>query len=876
MKVIKPQSLGVLHRAYEDGNKFYFSVGVMMFFPFASPQQLLTEASMWKFVAQELDKDASLDQGMPKPRGEVLLHARCFAPGGVPTTASLVRVQLGHLDKRLLVSGDRRWFAGGRTAPVPFVELPISYERAYGGPNYALNPLGIGFAPIAAPNGSFHPLPNIEAWDGRVESSLDEVAPAGFGPLDFVWPQRFSKAGTYDQRWFAEQFPGFAADMDWTVFNAAPADQQIDGFFRGDESFALWNMHPTQPLQEGVLPGLLTRCFITQKTGAAQVLREITTRLETVWLFPAAERGVLMFRGVVEVETDDAADVLHLLIAAEEMGAAKPVEHYARILAQRLDKQRGHLYLLRDGDLLPPPKPGARRSVSESQEMEELLKTENLMGQNFRRRAERERAAAAKQLIDRGLDPAEFLPAEPELALPVLSDPAALPEYIEQIEALAAEQFSKAEVSRAEATAQARLLCEQNGLLYDQIMNPDGGPPRFSAAEELLKMQAMAQSAREQGLVIEEVEAALTSPAFSARLYSAEQKLREFYLQAAHHFPPAAPLSSESASSLRSQLGSRKDLAGCDLTGADLSGLDLRAANLKGTLLEGANLTRTDLRNADLSGAVLARAELNATDLRGANLTDANLGAARLTNANLDGANLRRAILGLATIEGASFRDAELAEVNFMEVVAKNVDLSGAHAPQLTFIRVKLHGLQASRADLRECIFIETDLTDSDFSATNLTSALFVRVAGERAKFRGATLTNLRVVEETSFQGGDFAMARLDGANLRGTKLAGCDFSDSQMPGADFSECDLRAADLRRAVAREARFVRADLSAAQLVATNFMQAMLSQANLEGANLRGANLFRADLARAKTNLATCLHAANLTQIRTTREWRHGSF
>ena len=96
-----------------------------------------------------------------------------------------------------------------------------------------------------------HALPNIEHHDKLIRSQKDRPTPAGFAPYDVAWPQRMSKAGTHDKKWLKTRFPGFAEDMDWTMFNAAPDDQQNPGYFSGDEAFVLENMHPGKSVLEG-------------------------------------------------------------------------------------------------------------------------------------------------------------------------------------------------------------------------------------------------------------------------------------------------------------------------------------------------------------------------------------------------------------------------------------------------------------------------------------------------------------------------------------------------------------------------------------------------------------------------------------------------
>lgn len=410
MKTIKPQKLGLLHRVLEDGGDCYLVVTILAFFSLGPPGALLSEVDLWKFVAAELGKDAVLDMGMPKPRGELLISGRAHPPSG-RATACAVRVQLGAVDKTLYAIGDRTFQRGVPTEPVPFTEMPIVWERAFGGPGFALNPVGKGAQPIQTDAGEIHPLPNIELPGQLITSPDDRPAPAGFGPIDLLWPQRYAKIGTYDAAWLKERFPGFAEDTDLGMFNAAPEDQQIQGFFQGDERMVLENLHPTKPRIEAALPGIATRAFLNRKTGEGEVFGEVAMHLETVHLFPHAERGVLLFRGVALVDEDDAADVLQIVIGAETLGEPRPAEHYRDVLRQRLDPKTGHLASLRDGDLLPPLPAGAR-PPRETSDVERLLESDGRLRKNLeagaRRRAEENRRKARATVVELGLDPAQF------------------------------------------------------------------------------------------------------------------------------------------------------------------------------------------------------------------------------------------------------------------------------------------------------------------------------------------------------------------------------------------------------------------------------------------------------------------------------------
>lgn len=351
MKVVKEMHHGLLLNYFGLKDKYYAVFTVMTFFGFDDPDNAISEQEMWPFLQGELGKEAIFDMAMPKPRGEVLIHGRCFAPEGKPRPASQVSFRMGGLSKTLNIFGNRFWKRAGGTLqvisdPESFTEMPITYAQAYGGIGFDRNPLGKGFVPLLSPSGNeILPLPNIEDPRRMTGSPSDRPDPAGFGSLDFTWPQRAKKLGTYDDKWFRERWPFYPEDMDWAYFNAAPEDQQQEGFFRGAESFGVTNMHPTKPLVQSRLPALRQRCFINQsvdmkKRDSDNVFREVTTHLDTAWIFPHAERGIAVYRGMAEVADDEALDVRQLFLATEGLGEQpQTIEHYFEEFKKRLDRK---------------------------------------------------------------------------------------------------------------------------------------------------------------------------------------------------------------------------------------------------------------------------------------------------------------------------------------------------------------------------------------------------------------------------------------------------------------------------------------------------------------------------------------------------------
>jgi hypothetical protein len=349
MKVVKELTHGILLNYFSLRAQAHLVISVLTFFDLDAPDAPLSEQDMWRFVPQELGPDAVLDAAMPKPKAEVLLRAKCFAPAGRPRAAARVAVQVGRIGKRLNVFGPRFWERRGGalilTDPQPFGAIDLTWPNAFGGAGYELNPLGRGLTPATRPAGATAlELPAVEDPAHLIGAPEDRPAPAGFMPLDQTWPQRRKKAGTYDQKWFREHWPYFPEDMDWTFFNTAPEDQQQDGFFTGGETVVLENMHPERQLVQSALPRLRQRVFVRQVEDLRQpdkglIFREVQPHLDTVWLFPHALRGILVHRAVLAVADEEAMDVRHLFLVTEPPDEApKSLDHYLAALNKRLDR----------------------------------------------------------------------------------------------------------------------------------------------------------------------------------------------------------------------------------------------------------------------------------------------------------------------------------------------------------------------------------------------------------------------------------------------------------------------------------------------------------------------------------------------------------
>lgn len=872
MKVVKPLKLGVLHRPFEHDRRVFLSVGVLVYFDFDDPSRALPEVEMWTMLGEALAPGAPLDEAMPKPSCEVIVHGKAHAPRGEARAAFKVSLELGELDKTLYVVGDRFWVRGAPTDPEPLSELPLDWRGAFGGPGFDQNPLGRGTKPVKTKSGDERqPLANIEHPDRLTKSPDDRPEPAGFGPVDMSWPARRRFGGTYDQRWLDEVYPGLPDDLDMRHFQMAQPDQWLAAPLAGGETFILTNMHPEKEKLEGTLPELLARAFVT--LGDDELV-EVKMRPESVYLFPEKQKGIVVHRGIIRIREDDARDVQHLVIAAEDPGETRPKSHYAAVLEKRIDPARSPLHLLRDSDLMPARDEEEAESVLGIPE-DPLIAREGLIEQNMRNKVAHELAETRAKLEAQGIDPdAHGVPREPPPAPAPAFDADAIEAELEKAEKEAKKQKAEAEEKAEKGRAEARALAERHGLDYEQLVEEarrrSAGPPKYRAAIELEKLQNQLQLSRNTGVALPEVSRQLADPKLYEKLQAVEDRLLETYRRFARHFPAAATLKGEESARIREELRQALDdeesLENRDLTGGDLSGLKLRGKNLEGVFLEACDLEGADLSGAKLGRAVLTRARMRGTLAAGAELVGANLAEADLAGADLSGSDMTDAVLDGAKLGGVDMSRTKLDRAQLRETELSGCRWDGATAEDLLFIDNDLSGMSFRGAHLSSCTFIQVGVNGCDFTGAELTSSMMLGAKGEGAIFDDAKLDGLRFVQACSFPNASFAKASLVGANLRGTSLPKARFDGALLERADLSECDLGEATLSRARAPHSSWMRANLSQADFTGVDALLAIMGKADLRGARLDGANLVRADLARVKIDDDTSFAKAKLSEAR----------
>jgi hypothetical protein len=245
---------------------------------------------------------AAAELTLPKPRVDVLLEGEIALPKAVEQLDCTLGVGR-RLRKTVRVIGPRFWSGGVvhdlvPSQPRPFQRMPIAWERSFGGTDpddpalvEPRNPAGCGLRKRQAAL-SGQPAPSFEDPRALMAHAGARPAPAGFGPVAPHWQPRRDFAGTYDEAWQQQRFPLLPTDFDARFLNAAPADQQMDGYQPGEE---LWLENMTPTLRERFpLPELAPPVAVVDGT----TLFEVPVVVDTIVIAPAEQRLSIVARAV--------------------------------------------------------------------------------------------------------------------------------------------------------------------------------------------------------------------------------------------------------------------------------------------------------------------------------------------------------------------------------------------------------------------------------------------------------------------------------------------------------------------------------------------------------------------------------------------------
>ena len=926
MNAIKPLDISLLFKVFEWNFEQNFVATVMIGFSLEDGESML-EPDLWKFISEQLGKDAALDFCMPKPKSEALVFGSYYSPGGKEVTADRVGFSLGAISKELAVIGDRYWRPViGPTPPEPFTTMPVDYAHAFGGTGFDRNPDGKGAAEVKLDSGETAvPMPNIEDPDNLVTGKGQRPDPAGFRPLDAMWPQRSSKLGTYDDKWIRERAPAFPEDLDWTHFNTAAPDQWQDESFVGNEAFEIANMHPSEPRIKGTLPGYRARCFINMKTadGAEPDFREIPMRAETVCFFPHAKKGVMIYRGAEKVKQDDGSDISDIVTGYEWLSSApKEAEHYRLAIHHRQDEATKLNYLLTTKDLIPEGVVCGFVRLMQGVEGPELAMMKNMEVKGEQVKAqmdeeiEKRRQEMIRQLEAAGIDPAPYIEKfdnagnadDPDIKrlmefidsiVPGASkgnrdvdfkdiDLSKLGDLQKEMERFAEIQKQKVrdnlqqqadELSGREETAQAAEKIREVLQKMDEpppLPRPNLDPMVVQLRQNIEQAKQQYDSLLQQGIDQEQLKALdidIDVDALEIQMRESSEKLKGVYRMGAHELEKGAPPHADRMDEKQDEFNTllrAQNLSDGDFAGLDLSGVDLAGVDLSGAYLEDVNLANARLVSANLKDAIMPRASLIGVTATNCDFSGANLGASIATNASFIGCNFTGATLSKSVLENAVFRECDFTGVYFLEARLSGVELSNSKLQKAIFLERDLGGANFAGSDLSNATFLECELSRADFSAATLHETTFVAARAAHSNFSNANMTNVRFVLASDLAGCNFTGACLDKANLREAVLEKANFTGTSISMCDFSEANLHEAVFNRAQGERPMFMKTDLAQADLSNAGFYEGTMLKARLTSATLQGSNLYGVEFMNATVG-GTDFFAAILDQTKL-RDWR----
>ena len=234
------------------------------------------------------------DYGLSKVATDLVVVGHAMAPQQQPVRELDVSFQLGAISKKLKVFGDRYWEKNRFSSPGEFVQMPLVYEKAYGGKQHEFNDIGCG---VNAHEKESDPvlLPNIEDPNDLISSRRHKPLPAGFAALSPNWLPRAQYCGTFDDSWQKKRAPFLPLDFDPKFLNVAARGMTMLGHLRGGEHVRISNMNEQGDVRFD-LPKFNFACRVL--IGVTTV--DIPVVTETVLLEPNQNRVSLTWKAEYE------------------------------------------------------------------------------------------------------------------------------------------------------------------------------------------------------------------------------------------------------------------------------------------------------------------------------------------------------------------------------------------------------------------------------------------------------------------------------------------------------------------------------------------------------------------------------------------------
>ncbi|WPD21999.1 MAG: DUF2169 domain-containing protein [Candidatus Electrothrix scaldis] len=892
MNIIRPLQLSVNQQVLEQDRTFYFTVSASLGINLQTGEELL-DLNYLKDMFECMGEAPQPDMGMPKPNGEFLVSGSFFAPNQEAVPGGKVTVKVNNTEKTIYIFGPRYWEDNFPSEPKKILSMPLEYSKAFGGKGYEKNPDGIGYKDGL--------LPCIEHPKNLTDSPKAIPDPAGLSPLAPMLPQRMQYQGTYDENYQSKFFPGYPDDHDWHSFLCAPQDQWITGYYTGEESYALHNLHPELPIISGTLPGLYPRCFFNEITNGQEVMKELPLKLDTIWFFPEKLLGLLIFRGVTKVADDEAETISDLLCGYEKRtDEPRTQEYYHQALQRRKESKDGLLKNLNTRDLIPEGHKSAMELLMDTALSGER---ESPLADNLDAKAEAlqkmadEKIEEAIQQAEKNLEGIdipdeawEHLPDETKAKMPGKQGGLNIRDLIKARDNAEPDADVQQLNERMEAilpgiTAGDPKKLEMRDFSFDKIDEIMEAVEEFSGKKEKEAKDIAAKEiakAREQvekqvadlDEQIEQAKATLKSENSEdseevSSLEEARQKVQES-LQAfddidldgtAKKKAPLPRIDVEEIRTQTQQINPQLMQAMQHVqTMKDMGIEDDKTQDLEKQIKETLATTKQQVEEA------LIEAEKGFREgyIMGAHFMEEGLSPHKdpvdevtkrflervSTGEKVSGGDWACLDLADQNLAGIDLSDALLEQVNFKGADLKGVNFSGA-----ILARADLEGADCSGANFTEANIGAVHALQTDFTGANLKSAKLSKGNFTEANFAKANLEDIEALE-LIIDRTNFSNASMPKVTFLQLTISGANFSQANINTSAFLQCKLTNCTFSEAVMHNCAFVdttletlcfdKADLSSACFVATEPEKSSSTELTFQGTLLNQANFQNMDM------------------------------
>lgn len=790
----------------------------------------ITEALPW--LTERFDGQP-FDRGLKKYRGTFMVQG-CAWP--LTTDQQMqgmaVKVQVGEVSKTLHVNPPRRWEQGllGWNARIcnSLSSIPIDLKHSFGGPAWPDNPEGCGYEPNVNMRAGIT-LPQIEDEKAPLISPDQTPFLASFLPLPPQSRERRSYWGTVDEKWIQQRAPWPPLDCDNRWFDEVAQDQVNSDFWTGNEFWEAIGMHPEHSAINGRLPGFRPRLFII-KHAHPEIVEEPLLQLDTICLFPDAQRVLLLYRSEINVADPDGEDISALGAVCERQDM--PIESAAS-WCERLWPSASPQQL--STPKIPP--------IVNTEAI--LQKMQGLLDARFSAfNAEQDKVQAKTQALQQRLGQ-PTLSTINRITPPVLSAISPLEKRpASPFDVKAMKAAINAEISKAKKAADQHVekVAQQLNITTAQLQakinaikltSPGSHDP--TAIVDQLSLSPERKATLKAQIAEGVKKAKAVESEINSRIAAVLSKIA-----------PAAPLNKAppfiwTREALELNHSKNIPLQGERFINLDLSNIDLSQASLRhclfdNCLLKGANLSETDLSECTLQNCDLTGANIQLSQLDGSLLQKCKLEKILFNNSSARYMMARDCQFTNSQIKNAKWSHTVLVDCCLKDVQAEKIDISSGCLQRCDLNSINLYAAHLDKLLLDNC-----EMDRANLAKSQLQTATCSAIKGDQVNLSYAQAQGIRFDGKCQLPRLCLDYANLHGASLQGAYLPGSSLREAVLNKALVMRCDISDSDGYHLIAHDADFTGSNLSRVCWQGANLLGARLRKVQLTASDLSGSNL-----------------------------------